>query len=60
MDDWYHISVKSIQEKGGHTILRKYGGSPSKMVISLFPDHIWMKWRFSGFKEDLNREQRDN
>jgi hypothetical protein len=39
--DWYNITVKQIQENGGHSLLRKYGNSPSKVIASVYTEHPW-------------------
>ena len=33
MEDWYRISKKDITQKGGVSLLNKYGCSPSKLVL---------------------------
>ena len=45
LEDWYQITTKIIHDKGGITLLEKYGGSPSNMVISVYNEHEWMIWR---------------
>jgi hypothetical protein len=46
IEDWYKITQKDLKEKGGSTLLMLYGGSPSKLVQSIYPKHEWMPWRF--------------
>eukprot|EP01118_Nematostelium_gracile_P011993 TRINITY_DN4327_c0_g2_i1.p1 TRINITY_DN4327_c0_g2~~TRINITY_DN4327_c0_g2_i1.p1 ORF type:complete len:419 (+),score=55.72 TRINITY_DN4327_c0_g2_i1:175-1431(+) len=42
MEDWYHVSVAQISENGGRGLLqRRYKGSPSRMITSIFPQHHW-------------------
>jgi hypothetical protein len=41
MKDWYSISLKSLLEYGGNTLLANYDGFPSKLVTSAYPLHSW-------------------
>ncbi len=36
---WKTITVKILQQYGGHGVLRKYDGSPSKLVATVFPEY---------------------
>ncbi len=36
----YKLSVTTIREHGGHTLLQKYGNSISKMLMSLYPEYL--------------------
>jgi hypothetical protein len=47
MDDWYKITTKNIEEKGGNEFLSKFNGSPFKLIQSTYPNHPWLPWRFS-------------
>jgi hypothetical protein len=44
--DWYKLTAKEIFEKGGPSLLKKYGGSPFKLLQSVYPEHIWIEWKF--------------
>lgn len=46
MDDWYKLSLKEIQEKGGSTLAVKYENSPSKLMQSVYPQHPWILHKF--------------
>eukprot|EP01118_Nematostelium_gracile_P009096 TRINITY_DN3048_c0_g2_i1.p1 TRINITY_DN3048_c0_g2~~TRINITY_DN3048_c0_g2_i1.p1 ORF type:complete len:398 (-),score=57.98 TRINITY_DN3048_c0_g2_i1:17-1066(-) len=46
MEDWYRVSARQISEQNGGGILHQYGGSPQKMVTSLFPEHDWDPMKF--------------
>jgi hypothetical protein len=46
MDDWYNITQKLIMENGGSSILQKYKGSPSKMLLSIYPNYPWVLEKF--------------
>lgn len=41
MQDWYRVTWKDIQEKGGSGLLDKYRGSPSQLVQTVYPEHVW-------------------
>ena len=47
MDDWYGITQKQLHENGGVTLLDKYGGSPSKLVMAVYDNHQWQQSRFN-------------
>ena len=38
---WKSITSKMIIKNGGTGILKKYSGSPSKLIRSVFPEHDW-------------------
>jgi hypothetical protein len=46
MEDWYSVTYYSICSFGGKGLLSKYGNSPSKLLISVFPDHNWVLFKF--------------
>src|SRR5690242_17551671 len=46
-NDWYKITFKQIRENGGIGLERKYGGDPSKLIQSVYPEHEWHPWRFT-------------
>lgn len=37
--DWYSITSEQIKNHGGDGLLRRYGGSPSKLLTSVFPQY---------------------
>eukprot|EP01118_Nematostelium_gracile_P007447 TRINITY_DN2432_c0_g2_i1.p1 TRINITY_DN2432_c0_g2~~TRINITY_DN2432_c0_g2_i1.p1 ORF type:complete len:326 (+),score=60.54 TRINITY_DN2432_c0_g2_i1:44-1021(+) len=47
MEDWYNIGKAQILAHGGGGLLNRYHNSPSKMIISLFPNHIWRVQNFT-------------
>jgi hypothetical protein len=47
LDDWYKVSHKDIQEKGGEGLLNKYGRSTFNLLSSIYPQHTWSKTIFS-------------
>jgi hypothetical protein len=51
MENWYNISSKEIKENGGRILLSKYGGSPSKLLASVYSEY---QWNDSNFIEQLN------
>jgi hypothetical protein len=46
MEDWYGITKKEIKKNGGSSLLEKYGGEPSKLVMSLYQNHCWNSSKF--------------
>jgi hypothetical protein len=46
MNDWYRIAFKDIKENGGISLLHKYDDSPSKVLLSIYPEHIWNLYAF--------------
>jgi hypothetical protein len=46
LEDWYKISRDNIEKNGGSTLLSKYGNSPCKLVMALYPNHQWLVWKF--------------
>ena len=59
---WYGVTKKQIQENGGLSLLNKYGGSPSKLVMAVYDTHQWdkMRFRLAGSNERNHWEDRDN
>jgi hypothetical protein len=45
--DWYKITQKQIELRGGYTLLKKYGTSLSKLVMSIYTEFQWDSTRFS-------------
>ncbi len=45
-EDWYGIDTKLIKKNYGSSLLTKYGGSPSAIVMSYMPEYSWQEWRF--------------
>jgi hypothetical protein len=50
LDDWYQVTVKKIRDRGGSKMLEKYGNSPYKFIMSVYPHH---EWKESKFKQKL-------
>ena len=60
MDNWYNVTQKDIYMHGGSGILDPYyGGSPSKALQNIYPEHIWNLWKFkkspTGYWETLEQ-----
>eukprot|EP01118_Nematostelium_gracile_P008012 TRINITY_DN262_c0_g2_i2.p1 TRINITY_DN262_c0_g2~~TRINITY_DN262_c0_g2_i2.p1 ORF type:complete len:151 (-),score=29.45 TRINITY_DN262_c0_g2_i2:56-508(-) len=66
MEDWYHITALQMREKGGRALLKLFQDSPSKLIVSVFPEHKWNLLHFHkaprGTHHDgtLQREIMDN
>lgn len=46
MEDWYNIDYKVLDANHGATLLSKFSDSPSRLVMTVYKDHIWHPWRF--------------
>lgn len=62
MDDWYNITNDDIRKNGGSALFCEYyGGSPSAALQSVYPEHVWLLWKFQnlpkGYWEDLEHQQ---
>lgn len=61
MEDWYKIQWNDIQDKGGSSILKYYRGSLIKSLSAIYPEHLWLPWKFisvpRGFWDDNNNIQ---
>jgi len=63
LDDWYNIKTSTIVEKGGGTILNYYyGDSLSQALITLYPNHEFLLWKFnkvpSTFWKNLDNQRK--
>eukprot|EP01114_Cavostelium_apophysatum_P014087 TRINITY_DN3560_c0_g1_i1.p1 TRINITY_DN3560_c0_g1~~TRINITY_DN3560_c0_g1_i1.p1 ORF type:complete len:697 (-),score=96.12 TRINITY_DN3560_c0_g1_i1:32-2122(-) len=38
---WYDVSESVIAKHGGSRLLKEYGGSPMKLITSVYPDEHW-------------------
>jgi hypothetical protein len=45
MEDWYNITSKDVIDNGGIGLILKFADS-SKLVQSVYSEHLWMTWRF--------------
>ena len=47
MDDWYAATHEAIHKNGGGgPLYNYYHDSPALALQSVYPEHIWMPWRF--------------
>jgi hypothetical protein len=46
MEDWYNLTMQQIQSRGGSGLMEKYGNSAAKLVMSVYPHHSWLEWKF--------------
>lgn len=46
MEDWYDVSKIDLVKLGGGGILQKYGGSPLRLITTVFSEHEWNIFRF--------------
>ncbi|MCP4659821.1 MAG: hypothetical protein GY856_30835 [bacterium] len=61
-DDWYGLQTGPLAKNYGSGLMARYNGSPTRIVMSNFPQHVWLEWRFvvtpRNFWSDLgNRRQ---
>jgi hypothetical protein len=45
-DDWYEISSRCISATIGRKLSRNYGNSPQRILNFLYPDTLWLPWKF--------------
>ena len=61
MDDWYNLTKGHIIENGGGTLLEKYNGSPSKLLMSVYPEYNWILFKFDtvpkNYWDDINNQK---
>ena len=50
-EDWYRITGNDFARYGGRALLDAYGGSPTKLIQSVYPDHDWIIWNFTKIPE---------
>src|SRR4051812_35148548 len=53
MDDWYRVTQADIHKFGGKSVLKYYNSSPSKALISLYPEHQWQLGQFKSKPSSL-------
>src|SRR5690348_7097251 len=47
MDDWYNLSVQSIEMNRGEGLLTNYyDNTLSKALQNVYPEHKWCPWKF--------------
>ncbi len=46
-EDWYGLRVEHLLENHGGSLLMRYKGSPPRVVMSNFPESVWLEWRFA-------------
>jgi len=47
LDDYHYITSKELTKRGGSALLRRYGGSPSKLVRAVYPHFNWISENFN-------------
>ena len=47
MDDWYKVTQNDIYKNRGTRLLdHYYSGSPYAALLSIYPEHHWIPWKF--------------
>jgi hypothetical protein len=46
MDDWYNITKTRLAELGGGSLVNDYKSSIATMLMTVFPNHHWLPWKF--------------
>jgi len=46
MEEWYKVTQQDIESLGGSRLLKCYKSSRPKLLQSVYPDHLWVFWRF--------------
>ena len=61
LEDWYKISKKDIINNDGGGLLHYYNCSPSRLVISVYPEKNWLPWKFTptpmGYWNDIENHK---
>ena len=61
INDWHKLTHEKFIRYGGSGLLSRYGNSPSKVLLSLYPNHNWMMWKFervpSGFWDSAKNKK---
>jgi hypothetical protein len=45
--DWYRTKSEDFTNNYGSTLLHRFGGSVSQVVMALFPRRQWLEWKFA-------------
>eukprot|EP01118_Nematostelium_gracile_P007178 TRINITY_DN2324_c0_g1_i1.p1 TRINITY_DN2324_c0_g1~~TRINITY_DN2324_c0_g1_i1.p1 ORF type:complete len:335 (-),score=63.47 TRINITY_DN2324_c0_g1_i1:40-1044(-) len=45
-EDWYNVVKEDVIKYGGKDVLRSYDGSFVRTIMSVYPDHDWLVWKF--------------
>ena len=45
-ENWYQVTKKVIQDKGGGGLLAKYKDSTFHLLQSVYSEHSWLPWKF--------------
>jgi hypothetical protein len=53
MEDWYGVTTHQIRKHGGSQLIGLSGGSPSRLLQTLFPEHTFHLWRFHQLPKDM-------
>ena len=57
LNDWYNIYKEDVKKvKGGEGLLRIFNDSLFKLLNSIYPEHVWLPWKFVHSKEFSNIE----
>lgn len=65
MNGWYSVTGKVIEKHGGGALVYRYGDSPSRLIVGVFPDHSWDPGKFTNvpkghWEERFQREPRQS
>lgn len=61
--DWYNVSGKYLQNNFyGSSLLRKYNGSLSDLLKTIYPNYDWLPWKFdhcpNRYWEDIRNQRK--
>jgi hypothetical protein len=57
LDDWYKITHNDIEEHGGSALINKYGGSRTKLLQSIYSEHLWDRNRFYSVPTNVSQNK---
>lgn len=53
LDEWCDLPFKVLSSAGVSTLLLHYDASPPKMLLSVYPEHNWLLWKFYKLPKDM-------
>eukprot|EP01114_Cavostelium_apophysatum_P023792 TRINITY_DN9076_c0_g1_i1.p1 TRINITY_DN9076_c0_g1~~TRINITY_DN9076_c0_g1_i1.p1 ORF type:complete len:404 (-),score=59.76 TRINITY_DN9076_c0_g1_i1:239-1450(-) len=45
-EDWYKAKIEDVLEHGGSALMKAYGNSYSRAIMTVYPEYPWTLWRF--------------
>lgn len=45
--DWYKVTCKELERLGGYALVQHFNSSMHNAMMSVYPDHEWLPWKFA-------------